>query len=45
MFYFGLDLAYEREGIIDDLDQNKYCDLMVEISENSSSSLQKLEKQ
>lgn len=39
-FEFGIDLMYEHEGIIDEIDQNKYCDLMIEISNSKSSNCQ-----
>lgn len=35
-FKFGIDLMYEHEGIIDKIDENKYCKLMFEISGNES---------
>ncbi len=36
-FNLGLDLMYEHDGIIDEIDQSKYCDLLSEISKESSS--------
>lgn len=38
IFYFRIDLMYKHDGSIKEIDQNKYCALLEEISKNKSTS-------